>query len=64
MDKLIFEWERKAENDGLYAIAVALLRIEHRLDQLAMNREGDCPGTTEKIAMELSRIADNLPEHE
>jgi hypothetical protein len=52
--------DKATEGDGQYAIAYALMQIYRALDKLGLNNEQleGPPGTTEKIAMELKRIAD------
>lgn len=59
---IMVEFEKKASKDGLYAIAYALMNISNDLDRLGLNnyQPAGVPGTTEKIAMELSFIAASL----
>lgn len=49
--------EAKAETDGRYAIAYALLELVGPLQDLGFGRHNLANGTTERIAMELNDIA-------
>jgi hypothetical protein len=62
--------EKARAGDGAFAVAFALLELANAqkkaataLDQIGFNdgrNPGGPPGTTEKIAMELARIAEAL----
>jgi hypothetical protein len=62
----LFE-DRARKGDGAFAIAFALMELAQAqkatagaLDALGFNGGSSAPGTTEKLAMELARVADAL----
>ncbi|KWV61126.1 hypothetical protein AS156_25760 [Bradyrhizobium macuxiense] len=66
--KELFEKMARATNSG-FAIAFALLELAQAqrntaaaLDRLGVNLGGSAPGTTEKIAMELTRLVDVIAD--
>lgn len=60
------EWLKKAETDGLYAIACALIELSDNVDRIGLNRNTntECMGTTEKMAVALEKIADTIDKLE
>lgn len=57
MRDIKLEWFKKADNDGLYAIAYALIGLTEAIEDLGFHRGSSKPGCFEKIAIELERIA-------